>query len=80
MSQNENSNNAFAIESHSIDYVAPSERNGKVRDLFTLWFCTNIAPLAVITGAMSILTFNLNIVSALLAICCGHFLVQRFLL
>lgn len=38
MSQNENSNNAFAIESHSIDYVAPSERNGKVRDLFTLWF------------------------------------------
>ncbi|MBJ9493944.1 cytosine permease [Acinetobacter baumannii] len=73
MSQNENSNNAFAIESHSIDYVAPSERNGKVRDLFTLWFCTNIAPLAVITGAMSILTFNLNIVSALLAICCGHF-------
>ncbi|MEJ7941643.1 cytosine permease [Acinetobacter baumannii] len=73
MSQNENSNNAFAIESHSIDYVAPSERNGKVRDLFTLWFCTNIAPLAVITGAMSILTFNLNIVNALLAICCGHF-------
>ncbi|EHU2134863.1 permease for cytosine/purine, uracil, thiamine, allantoin family protein [Acinetobacter baumannii 25493_8] len=73
MSQNENSNNAFAIESHSIDYVAPSERNGKVRDLFTLWFCTNIAPLAVITGAMSILTFNLNIVSALFAICCGHF-------
>lgn len=73
MSQNENSNNAFAIESHSIDYVATSERNGKVRDLFTLWFCTNIAPLAVITGAMSILTFNLNIVSALLAICCGHF-------
>ena len=32
-----------------------------------------ILPLAVITGAMSILTFNLNIVSALLAICCGHF-------
>lgn len=78
MSQNENSNNAFAIESHSIDYVAPSERNGKVRDLFTLWFCTNIAPLAVITGAMSILTFNLNIVSALLAICCGHFWCSDF--
>ncbi len=29
MSQNEK--NAFAIESHSIDYVDPSERNGKVR-------------------------------------------------
>ncbi|KAF1028295.1 MAG: hypothetical protein GAK29_00175 [Acinetobacter bereziniae] len=28
MSQNEK--NAFAIESHSIDYVDPSERNGNV--------------------------------------------------
>ena len=73
MSQNENANSAFAIESHSIDYVSPAERHGKVRDLFTLWFCTNIAPLGVITGAMSILTFKLNLVSALLAICCGHF-------
>jgi len=71
MSQNENS--AFAIESNSIDYVDPSQRHGKVRDLFTLWFCTNIAPLAVITGAMSMLTFNLSLISALVAICCGHF-------
>ncbi|WP_043972985.1 MULTISPECIES: purine-cytosine permease family protein [Acinetobacter] len=71
MSQNEK--NAFAIESHSIDYVDPSERHGKVRDLFTLWFCTNIAPLAVITGAMSMLTFKLSLISALIAICCGHF-------
>ena len=73
MSQNDNSNSAFAIESNSIDYVSPSERHGKVRDLFTLWFCTNIAPLGVITGAMSMLTFNLSLVSAVLAICCGHF-------
>lgn len=71
MSQNEK--HAFAIESHSIDYVDPSERNGKVRDLFTLWFCTNIAPLAVITGAMSMLTFKLSLMSALAAIFCGHF-------
>ncbi|MFW1945276.1 purine-cytosine permease family protein [Acinetobacter guillouiae] len=70
---NQNEKNAFVIESHSIDYVDPSERHGKVRDLFTLWFCTNIAPLAVITGAMSMLTFNLSLVSALIAICAGHF-------
>lgn len=63
----------FAIESHSIDYVPPSDRHGKPKDLFTLWFCTNIAPLAVITGAMSIQVFHLDMVSALLAICCGHF-------
>ncbi len=73
MNEQGSSNSAFAIESHTIDYVKPSERNGKVKDLFTLWFCTNIAPLAVITGAMSVLTFNLNIIGALTAICCGHF-------
>lgn len=73
MNNNDSANSAFEIESHTIDYVQPSDRHGKVKDLFTLWFCTNIAPLAVITGAMSILTFNLNMVSAFTAILCGHF-------
>ena len=73
MNKKTSPDSAFALESNTIDYVSPSQRNGKVKDLFTLWFCTNIAPLAVITGAMSILTFNLNVVSALTAIVCGHF-------
>lgn len=73
MSQNATSNKAFEIESNSIDYVDASQRNGHVKDLFTLWFCTNIAPLAVITGAMSVQTFHLNIMSALTAIILGHF-------
>lgn len=73
MSQNATSNKAFEIESNSIDYVDASQRNGHVKDLFTLWFCTNIAPLAVITGAMSVQTFHLNIMSALTAIIFGHF-------
>lgn len=73
MSDQQSTGQTFAIESHSIDYVKPEERNGKVKDLFTLWFCTNIAPLGVITGAMAILTFNLNIWGALTAIICGHF-------
>ncbi|MCB4320771.1 cytosine permease [Alcaligenes sp. 13f] len=63
----------FAIESRSIDYVPSDDRHGKPQDLFTLWFCTNIAPLAVITGAMSIQVFKLDMISALLAICGGHF-------
>lgn len=71
MRETEN-NKAFTIESNSIDYVPPSERHGKPKDLFTLWFCTNIAPLAVVTGATSILVFKLNILSALLAIILGH--------
>lgn len=60
------------IENKSIDYVQESERHGKSRDLFTLWFCTNIAPLAVVTGAVAVQEFNLNFISALSAIIIGH--------
>ena len=73
MSQNATTSKTFQIASNSIDYVDPSQRNGNVKDLFTLWFCTNIAPLAVITGAMSVQTFHLNIISAFTAILFGHF-------
>ncbi|MEX0632371.1 cytosine permease [Serratia ureilytica] len=41
------------IEDKSIDFVPAGERHGHARSLFTLWFCTNIAPLAVVTGAIS---------------------------
>lgn len=40
------------VENHTVDYVPPAERHGKARDLFTLWFSTNIAPLPIVTGAM----------------------------
>lgn len=33
------------IENHTVEYVPLAERRGKARDLFTLWFSTNIAPL-----------------------------------
>jgi len=42
------------IESHSVDFVPPNERHGRVADLFTLWFATNIAPLPVVTGALAV--------------------------
>lgn len=63
----------LAIESNSIEHVDDQQRHGKPRDLFTLWFCTNIAPLAVISGATSILVFKLDVLSAILAIAAGNF-------
>lgn len=67
------------IENKSVDYVPPAERHGQARSLFTLWFCTNIAPLAVVTGAISTQTFHLNILSALTAIVAGHLFGGLFL-
>lgn len=60
------------IENKSVDYVPESERHGQSRSLFTLWFCTNIAPLAVVSGAIATGTFHLNVISALTAIIAGH--------
>ena len=67
------------IEDKSIDFVPAGERHGHARSLFTLWFCTNIAPLAVVTGAISTQTFHLNILSALSAIIAGHLFGGIFL-
>ncbi|WP_338759688.1 cytosine permease [Massilia sp. METH4] len=68
-----NDNSVLEIESNSIEYVRAEHRHGKPSDLFTLWFCTNVAPLAVISGATSVLVFKLDLVSAIAAILAGQF-------
>lgn len=67
------------IENKSVDYVPESERHGKYFSLFTLWFCTNIAPLAVVSGTIATTTFHLSIISALTAIIAGHLFGGIFL-
>ncbi len=62
------------IENHTVDYVPPAERHGRARDLFTLWFSTNIAPLPVVTGAMVVQVYHLDLLWGLLAIFLGHML------
>lgn len=68
-----NDNGVLEIESNSIEYVRAEHRHGKPSDLFTLWFCTNVAPLAVISGATSVLVFKLDLLSAMAAILAGQF-------
>jgi trigonelline permease len=60
------------VEKHTIGYVPPSDRHGKVRDLFTLWFGTNIAPLPVVTGAAGVTVFGLDLFWCVIAIIVGH--------
>ena len=67
------------IENKSVDYVPESERHGKSISLFTLWFCTNIAPLAVVSGTIATATFHLSVVAALTAIIAGHLFGGVFL-
>lgn len=69
MSQN---SAAPLIENHTVDYVPLAERHGRARDLFTLWFSTNIAPLPIVTGAMAVQVFKLDFFWGLLAIILGN--------
>ncbi|MBB2202117.1 purine-cytosine permease family protein [Gluconacetobacter tumulisoli] len=60
------------IEENSIGFVPLDRRHGQVRDLFTLWFTTNIAPLGVMTGAMAVQVYGLSVPWAVSAIIPGH--------
>ncbi|MFJ1571208.1 purine-cytosine permease family protein [Pseudomonas sp. NPDC088322] len=67
-------NSAPLIEKHTIGYIPPQDRHGKVKDLFTLWFGGNIAPLPIVTGALGVQLFHLNLVWGIVAILVGHLL------
>lgn len=60
------------VEKHTIGYIPPEDRHGKVRDLFTLWFGGNIAPLPIVTGALGIQLFHLNLLWGIVAILVGQ--------
>jgi purine-cytosine permease-like protein len=44
------------------------ERHGKPRDLFTIWFSSNIMPLTFVTGALAPAVFGLSFWWSLIAI------------
>ena len=65
-------NAAPMIEKHTIGAVPREERHGKVRDLFTLWFGGNIAPLPIVTGALGVQIYGLSFFWAINAIIIGQ--------
>lgn len=47
------------IEQHTIHPIAADARHGRARDLFTVWFGSNVMLLTVITGALAVTAFGL---------------------
>ncbi|WP_035512359.1 purine-cytosine permease family protein [Paraburkholderia nodosa] len=68
----DNRNAVPLVEKHTIGYVPENERHGKVRDLFTLWFGGNIAPLPIVTGALGVQIYHLNLMWGIVAIIVGQ--------
>ena len=62
----------MAIESSTIQPIPEDQRHGTNRDMFTIWFGTNIMILAIVTGALSTTLFGQPAWSAALAIVVGN--------
>ena len=65
---------AGIVEANSVSFVTQELRHGRVRDLFTLWFTTNIAPLPIVTGAIIAVASKLSLPWCISAILAGHVL------
>lgn len=73
-------NRPWQVEQNGINVVPDEDRQGRLLDLFWLWFAANIGILAVVYGGI-ILSFGLNFLQGLLVIILGtasFFLVGAF--
>jgi len=61
-----------SIEENTIQQVPLDQRHGANRDMFTIWFGTNIMILAIVTGALATTVFGQPAWSAVLAIVLGN--------
>lgn len=68
-----------AVEQHTIYQIPHDQRHGTFRDLFTIWFGSNIMMLTIVTGALATTVFKLDFVSSVLAIALGNFVGAIFM-
>jgi NCS1 family nucleobase:cation symporter-1 len=47
------------LEISTIQPIAHDQRHGRARDLFTVWFGSNIILLTIVTGALAVTAFHL---------------------
>jgi NCS1 family nucleobase:cation symporter-1 len=67
------------IEQHTIFQIPLDQRHGRARDLFTIWFGTNLHMLTIVTGALATTVFKLPFPSAVLAMVIGNLVGAVFM-
>jgi len=67
------------IEDKTIQPIPPDERHGRTRDLFSLWFGSNIMLLTVVTGALATSVYQLPFWLAVIAIVVGNLVGAIFM-
>ena len=67
------------IEQRTIARVPDAERHGRVRDLFTIWFGSNVMLLTIVTGALATTVYGLSLAWSALAIVVGNLVGAVFM-
>ena len=79
MSEGRTSSGTATLEKYTIAAIPASERHGRPRDLFTIWFSSNIMPLTFVTGALAPVVFKLPFGYSVLAILVGNLVGALFM-
>ena len=58
---NDDLETTLSVERRTIDHIPETERHGRARDLFTIWFGSNIMLLTVATGAVATAVYGLPV-------------------
>jgi NCS1 family nucleobase:cation symporter-1 len=67
------------IESGTIYQIPLDHRHGKARDLFTVWFGSNLSILTMVTGALASTVFKLDFTDAVIALVIGNLVGAVFM-
>lgn len=67
------------VEQHTIYPIPRDQRHGTSKDLFTIWFGSNLMMLTIITGSLATAVFKLDFVSSCIAIIIGNLLGAVFM-
>jgi nucleobase:cation symporter-1, NCS1 family len=67
------------LEINTIQPIPFDARHGKARDLFTVWFGTNLQFLAIVTGALAVTAFHLPFGAAVVGIVAGNLVGAVFM-
>jgi nucleobase:cation symporter-1, NCS1 family len=67
------------LEISTIQPIALDQRHGKARDLFTVWFGSNIMLLTIVTGGLAVTVFGLSFGWAVSGLAVGNFVGGIFM-
>jgi NCS1 family nucleobase:cation symporter-1 len=67
------------LELSTIQPIAHDARHGRARDLFTVWFGSNVNLLTIATGALAVTVFGLPFAWAVFALAVGNFVGAIFM-